>query len=237
MNHSQSDRKAGLITFEGFRTRARDETLDDCEKIGFPDGARRGKERAIYRDIVSKLPTLGLRRKRVLDIGPGCSALPRMFIRLCNRNAHRLVLVDSAEMLDLLPSSPRIEKFAARYPECPGLFTQHAGKVDAIIAYSVFQNIVVEGNVWDFLDRSLSLLSRGGRMLLGDIPNLSKRQRALRPAHEKAPRPFAVGNIDDSVVLSLIMRARARGFDAYVLPQAQDLPYAIRREDILFVRP
>jgi hypothetical protein len=43
--------------------------------------------------------------------------------------------------------------------------------------------------------------------------------------------------IDDAVVMSLIQRARAQGFDAYVLPQSQALPMANRREDILIVRP
>jgi hypothetical protein len=43
--------------------------------------------------------------------------------------------------------------------------------------------------------------------------------------------------IDDAVVMSLIQRARAQGFDAYVVPQAPALPMANRREDILIVRP
>jgi hypothetical protein len=43
--------------------------------------------------------------------------------------------------------------------------------------------------------------------------------------------------IDDSVMMALTMRARLSGFDAYILPQAVDLPMANRREDILIVRP
>ena len=43
--------------------------------------------------------------------------------------------------------------------------------------------------------------------------------------------------IDDGVVLGLVTRARNFGFDAYVVPQAPDLPMANRREDILIVRP
>jgi hypothetical protein len=43
--------------------------------------------------------------------------------------------------------------------------------------------------------------------------------------------------IDDAVVMSLILRCREAGFDAYVLPQGLDLPMANRREDILIIRP
>ena len=43
--------------------------------------------------------------------------------------------------------------------------------------------------------------------------------------------------VDDAVVFSLLQRARAQGFDAYVLPQKVNLPMANRREDILIVRP
>ena len=43
--------------------------------------------------------------------------------------------------------------------------------------------------------------------------------------------------IDDSVILSLLNRARSQGFDAYVLPQRPDLPMANRREDVLIRRP
>src|SRR5262249_16034137 len=43
--------------------------------------------------------------------------------------------------------------------------------------------------------------------------------------------------IDDAVVLAVLARARAAGFDAYLLPQSPDLPMANRREDILITRP
>jgi len=43
--------------------------------------------------------------------------------------------------------------------------------------------------------------------------------------------------IDDAVMFLLLQRARAQGFDAYVLPQAANLPMANRREDILITCP
>jgi hypothetical protein len=45
------------------------------------------------------------------------------------------------------------------------------------------------------------------------------------------------GKIDDSVILGLLARTRAQGFDAYLLPQPPDLRFANRREDVLIRRP
>jgi hypothetical protein len=235
MTHKAPDRKCGLITFEGFKTLAKDRSLDVYERIGFPDALRRGREADIFADITAKLPALNLRQKRVLEIGPGCGALPKRLIRHCVRRNHQLTLVDSREMLDQLPDARGIRKHPARFPECPGLLREFAGKLDALIAYSMFQNIFIEGNEWDFLDRSLALLAPGGRLLIGDIPNLSKYRRS----GADAARPLAdvPGSIDDAVVIALLLRGRSRGFHAYVLPQADGLPYAGRREDLLFIRP
>jgi cyclopropane fatty-acyl-phospholipid synthase-like methyltransferase len=230
---------------------ALDDTLSPYEKIGFPDEYREGAEGAIFRDIAAKL-RLGERRDLVvLDIGPGCSELPRMISSCCSEQGHRLLLVDSEEMLSHLPDEPHVTKFAGHYPDVAGL-AERAGRVDAVLAYSVLHYVFPEGDVWRFLDRSLQLLAPGGRLLIGDIPNVSKRRRffssAAGIAHHKAytgeDAPPLVewnavepGRIDDAVIAGLLARARAAGFDAYVVPQADDLPMANRREDILIHRP
>ena len=89
-------------------------------------------------------------------------------------------------------------------------------------------------------------------MLIGDIPNISKRKRFFRSAagvayhqafmktDEEPVVDFNTiedGKIDDAVLLSLLLRCRTAGFDAYLLPQASALPMANRREDILIMRP
>lgn len=231
---------------------AADESLSRYEKIGFPDTYRAGKEAAIFQDITTKLPQLSATEKIVLDIGPGCSELPLMLIDLCQRQAHELILVDSAEMLAHLPDAPTLKKIAGVYPQCRAALTAYAGRVDVILTYSVLHYIFAEGNVWDFLDTSLELLAPGGAMLVGDIPNVSKRKRFFSsPAGIKFHQAFTGTDevpavdfnqiererIDDTVVLALVARARAQGCDAYVLPQADDLPMANRREDILITRP
>jgi hypothetical protein len=156
-------------------------------------------------------------------------------------------------MLAHLPDGPGVVKVPGRYPrEAAHVLADYAGRVDALLSYSVLQYVFVEQPLCEFLDRSLLLLAEGGRMLLGDVPNVSKRKRFFRSAagrrcHQEftgrdeepavefnVPEP---GKIDDGVVLGILARCRAAGFDAYVVPQPPALPLATRREDLLICRP
>lgn len=240
------------IGFEDFRRLASDPSLSKYERIGFPDSYRQGHEGDIFQDICRKLTNLGIREQQVLDIGPGCSDLPRMMIDLCREQGHRLTLVDSAEMLGLLPDGSAIDKVPALYPNCPDLIDGLRGKVNALLCYSLLHYVLVDVAFFRFLDVSLSLLAPGGQMLIGDIPNISKRKRffasesgisfhkAFMQTSEAPEVEFnkvELDQIDDAVIFALLQRARAAGFDAYVLPQGPTLPLANRREDILIVRP
>jgi hypothetical protein len=124
--------------------------------------------------------------------------------------------------------------------------------VDALLCYSVLHYVFVDTQIFRFLDAALGLLAPGGAMLIGDIPNVSKRKRFFASEtgvrfHQQFmqtdDRPSVAFNrlepdqIDDSVVVGLMMRARSSGFDAYIVPQASDLPMANRREDLLILRP
>lgn len=241
------------LTYEDFRRRARDPALSRHEKVGFPDSYREGREEAIFADVLSKLPVLRGDARTVVEIGPGCSALPAALIRLCEARAHTVTMIDAPEMLALLPVSPALRLLPGRFPDdCGQALQDMAGSVDAVLAYSVLQYVFAEGNLWRFLDCALSLLAPGGALLLGDLPNRSMRNRFLASAagqrHHRhysggdapAPTSFgrpAPGEIDDGVILGMLMRAREAGFHAFVLPQDPALPMANRREDLLFTRP
>ena len=240
------------VSYEAFRRRALDPTLSDHEKVGFPDLYREGKEAAIFADISSKLDRLDLRDLLVIDIGPGCGPLARLMMAHCERQGHQLVQIDSPEMLALLPAAPRTTQIAGRFPdECEELLRERRGRADCVLAYGVLSSVFEDGNVFDFVDRSLELLAPSGQLLLADVPNVSKRKRffasdAGRRFHEDfmgSSVPLDVrfnvlepGALDDAVILGLIARCRAAGFDAYVLPQAEGLPFSNRREDILVTR-
>ena len=241
------------LTFEKFKQLAQDDSLSQYEKIGFPDSYREGKEKRIFLDIRRKLRNLNKKNQVVMDIGPGCSGLAFMMIDLCRDNGHRLILIDSEAMLNHLPDEPFATKVPCYYPyECGWLFDEYANKVDAILAYSVLHYVFAESNLFDFVDKSLALLADGGEMLIGDIPNVSKRKRFFSsPSGIRYHQEFTgtdeipevefnaieAGKIDDAVILSLLLRCRSSGFDAYWLPQAEHLPMANRREDILIRRP
>lgn len=242
----------GRLTFDDFRRLARDETLSEHERIGFPGAYRRGHEAAIAADIEAKLPALLEQGRTVVDIGPGASELPRLIERRCAAHGHRLIMVDSAEMLAHHPDAPHLTKVAARFPDCEPLLAEQRGTVDAVLAYSVLHYAFADASVFAFLDAVLGLLAPGGAALIGDIPNASMRRRFLASAagaqHHRAysgrdedptvrfnePDP---GQIDDAVVIALASRARAAGFHAWIVAQAPHLPLANRREDLLIARP
>lgn len=248
---SNRDRFANL-TYDDFRTLAREDGLSKYERIGFPDDYREGAEPAIFADIRSKLPVLDGNRARIADIGPGCSDLPMMLIDLCRGRGHDLTLLDSEEMLANLPDAPFIDKQATRFPDCADWIARNRGTFDALLCYSVLHYVFADGSIFGFLDSALSLLAPGGRMLIGDIPNVSRRKRFFSSqagvAYHKAfmqteTSPVVEFNrieqdqIDDAVLFGLVQRARAEGFDAYVVPQDPALPMANRREDLLVMRP
>jgi hypothetical protein len=242
-----------LLSYATFRKLAHDELLSEYEKVGFPDSYRKGYGEAIFSDICAKLPNLSVPKQTVLEIGPGCSELPRLLIESCRQHSHTLILIDAPEMLDQLPSEPFITKIPAYYPkECPQLFSEYAGNINVVIAYSVLQIVFAEGILYPFIDQTLTLLAAGAQWLIGDVPNISMRKRFFSSPsgvrfHEQFMQTtdlpevtFNVpegGQIDDAVLFGLLMRVRAAGFDSYLLPQPETLPMANRREDLLVLKP
>jgi hypothetical protein len=238
------------LTYDDFRRMADDESLSRHEKVGFPDEYRQGREAAIFADIKGKLPALEEHERTVVDIGPGCSTLPHLLIDLCRRRGSRLTLVDSAEMLGQLPDDPLVRKVPGHFPDEVAL-EDHEATADVVLVYSVLHYVVAEGGLQPFLERALALVAREGSLLLGDIPNVSKRRRFFTSPRGIAFHRAFTGDdslpelepqneasiIDDSVILEILWRARGQGYDAYVVPQHPDLPMANRREDILITRP
>lgn len=245
--------KLDNLTFEDFRNYASNPSLSRHEKVGFPDDYREGKEEAIFLDICNKTSHINSHKKTILEIGPGCSQIPLMLAKKCEENQHDLIFIDSGEMLSYLPDSSFIKKFSGEFPE---VFKRHidefSEKIDLIIAYSVVQYVFTNGNLWDFLDHCLLLLADGGEIIFGDIPNISMRKRFFASdagidSHRKYigrdEKPVVnfntleIGQMDDSVILSILSRARAQGFHAWIMPQSNFLPMSNRREDILIRKP
>lgn len=241
--------KLDNLTFKKFRELASDKQLSKYEKIGFYDKFRKGKEQHIFDDMLRKLPNLHKKNATVVDIGCGCSDLPFILIEHCKKNKQHLILIDSQEMLDMLPNEKFITKIAGQYPnECEAFINEYTQKADVIISYSVFHYVFEELPYMAFIDKTLQLLADGGEFLIGDIPNSTKRNRFFnsekgiihhQAANKTKRKPKLSFNtishnvIDDGVIFSILQRARLAGFESYVLPQPEELPMGNRREDIL----
>jgi hypothetical protein len=242
------------LDYEGFRRLAVEPGLGPNERIGFPESYRQGKDQAILADICRKIPELeGSRERAILDIGPGCAQLPRLLASLCERQKHRLVFIDSPEMLAQLSDLPQVEKIPGFFPrDFKEWVTRSRATFNAVLSYSVAHYVFVEHSIFDFVDVCMQLLAPGGVFLLGDLPNVSQRKRFFASEtgvrfHQEfmktteAPRvefnTIERGSIDDGVVLGIVARCRQAGYDAWIVPQAADLPMANRREDLLIRRP
>ncbi len=252
MNEENKIEKLSDLDFNKLKTLANDESLSRYEKIGFFNHFREGKEALIWEDIQSKISSLAVEGSRILDIGPGCSDLPFMLLKNAEKKGQNVVLIDSQEMLNQLPDFDFCDKFSAMFPnETKQWSKENANSFDAIICYSVLHYIAVESSVELFVEAICDLLAPGGFALIGDIPNVSKRNRFFSSEegilfHQKNHGPNSFpdinwnekkpGEFNDEDVFSILKMARVKGIEAFVLQQNSLLPMANRREDILFVK-
>lgn len=239
--------------YEGYRQLANTPGLSKYNRIGAPDAYRSGFEPAILDDILRKLPAFDRTGSRIADIGCGSSDLPTMIAELSKRQGHALTFIDSPEMLSWLPDAPDYRKLPGRFPDdLSDVMATERGTYDAVLCYSVIHAVFPGGDIFSFFDALTALLAPGGQLLVGDIPNISRRKRffasetgvAFHKAYMQTTEGPTVtfnvpeeGHFDDAMVFALLMRARAAGFDAFVVPQDPALPMANRREDILVIRP
>lgn len=237
------------LSYEDFKSLAKDDSLSVYQKIGFPDTYRKEKEKFIYEDIINKLDIGDSKGKILMDIGAGCSDLAHHIIDLGRKQEFKLLLVDSKEMLDLLPDEKHIEKHYGYFPDqTEGLVNGFMGQVDYIVCYSIFHYVFYNTCIFKFLDIACSMLKPGGKLLIGDIPSVSKRKRFFSTEqgvryHQEFTKSDTLpevkhgviepAQLDDGVIFSILQRYRNFGLETYLLPQPKNLPMWNRREDIL----
>ncbi len=242
------------FTFEQFKELAKDPSLTMHEKIGASNEYRQNYANFIFADIVTKLPAINQHGKKVADIGCGCDDLAQLMIKTACDNKNNLYMIDSQEMLNLLPNAENnLVKVAGKFPDEVGSFIEsEKNSFDAILVYSVMHYVTLEDSVFNFIDSAVELLAPGGRLLLGDLPNRTKRKRfflspeGIRTHREYTGDPDAMpqvdlfeleyGKLDDAIIFAIMQRYRAAGLETYLLPQDERLPMANRREDILIVK-
>lgn len=245
---SANSKSFSRVTFEEFKQFASDGSMSKYEKIGFPDEYRKDKEINIFYDLNHKLK-LNRKDLLVLDIGCGCSDLVTHLINNAKTNEQTLILVDSEEMLKHSPNDTCIVKIPGKFPDNFDQLSKYQSSIDAIIVYSVLQHIVLDSNPYSFFDKCLELLKPQGRLIIGDIPNYSKRNRFFQSQRgqdmhkefsnndgSKAPQTLYPDNfekIDDGMLFGIMLRYRGLGFETYLVPQSDDLPMSTRREDLI----
>lgn len=245
---------------ERYRAIARDPRATAASAASRP-ASELGKGAAIWRDIRAKL---GVRRgERLLDLGCGFGEVTHQCLRDSRRLNLKLVLFDIDEVIDRLkrefgdrlPRSARCH--AGVFPaQVPATFRKER-KFDCILAYSVLH---YTDRPRAFIAAACRLLAPGGRLLVGDLPNVNRkgrflasdsgrafeaRYRGVPPSrlpryadHKDYARRSSGQNprINDALVCGVLRECRRLGLDVFVLPQPAGLPFSQTREDLLICR-
>jgi cyclopropane fatty-acyl-phospholipid synthase-like methyltransferase len=238
--------------FENYARRA-ESPLSFTSRSGRYRCQQDGEKRAIV-DIASKLalaPTDNL-----LDIGCGAGNLtiPLSFL------VHSTTGVDHPRVVEALRE--RLTDGSVSVIGGSFLEIDVPGSYQKILMYGVVSCLRDVDEVARFVDKAAGLLAPGGRLLVGDIPNVDKKRRfadspagrrfqaewdalmadpdnvrEVEWAREHLPAAGETVQFDDAVVLGLVQRFRGNGLDVYCLPQPPDLAFGHTREDLLIERP
>lgn len=204
-------------------------------------------ERRILVDILKKLEIGPDNRLLEIGCGPGQILIPLSFLvseatgvdhpRVCSVFEERF----QSENLTLIPGDFMDIRFGSN-------------TFDRILCYSVLQYLANEKELISFVKKALTLLRPGGQMLIGDLPNIDKKNRFLNSESGKVfdekwrkknlsessasdvHRAEDLVEINDKLISGIIMTLREDGFHSYVLPQDEDLPFGRSREDLLVIR-
>jgi len=258
--HSTNNSELNVI--KTFGSQALDANLST--RVGRPPDSL-DKEIALWADIHTKLRLgSGL---RVLDVGCGCGHIARNWEKMVREEGVVAVLVDIAPVIDQcaldldLKSLPH-GSLSLRAGFFPKALDEErlAIKYDRILCYSVLHYCEDPALL---IHQAYELLAPGGRLLIGDIPNLSRKGRFLSTKYGHAfnalyknvpasslprfinhqsytedymkstPKPY----LNDEFLESQIHKYREAGADAFILEQPQQLVYSLTREDLLIVKP
>ena len=234
------------ISFDNFAQSAAAGHLSDTEAAGRYD-FQRDAELQMVADVALKLNLQASDQLLDIGCGPGRLLLPlsRLVANACG--------IDNAAMIERVraragPDSS-IRTLTGNFLD----LDLSASRYDKILVHGVVQYLGTAAEVTTFIVRAASLLTPRGRLLIGDLPNETKKARFLgsttgkRMAVEWAsltahghpmdglPRDPSVVSFNDDLVMHLLSIVRAAGYESYLLPQPAGLPFGRSREDMLVV--
>lgn len=240
----------GRISFENYGERAK--LSNNYTVIAGRYSIQKEAEKYIFLDVISKLNINP--KDKCLDIGCGAGniLIPLSFlVKEITGIDHSLVI---EKLKKRFPNSNKIKLISGNFLDL---------KIDKIynkiLVYSVLHYLADEKEVLEFIDKTVSLLAPGGKILFGDIPNKSKKEKFLLSQkgkefinewehklsfHQKNDKSEAslldklkkdenIVEFDDIFILKIIKKLRNCNLLAYILPQPPELPFGYTREDIL----
>jgi len=208
-------------------------------------------ERLILPDVVSKLDLKSTDSLLEVGCGLGNVLIPLSYL------AESATGIDHPDILDKLreraPFQP-LNLIGGNF-----LDIEIQDKFNKILVYSVLHCLSDFKEVVRFIEKAIKLISTGGRLLLGDIPNEDRKKRFMNSKEGKLfhkqwenmlhnSESGVIGqnpiieedqdlvSFDDVSILEILSFVRKSGFAAWIVPQPPELPFGRTREDILIVR-
>ena len=235
------------ISFENYQRAA--EILDDNIEVAGRYSFQKEAERRILFDLLEKLDIKVTDSLLEIGCGPGNLLVP--LSGFCSKVAGIDNEAAISRLKNRMPKDIELSCLIGNFLDM-NLPNESFNK---ILIYSVLQYLSNQSEVLNFVERALSILNPGGRMLLGDLPNSSKKSRfinsktgqdvsiiwnkmtkyAERIPNEKMQDDTDLVTFDDSLVFELMAFIRDKGFEAFLLSQPLELPFGGTREDILIV--
>lgn len=239
-----------MNTYEAFGRVA--EVLETPTVISGRHGFQQEAESHIVADVLSKLRPLS--SNRLLEIGCGVGVL----LTPLSYHVAEAVGIDHPSCLEKyrqLGTPPNVQLTAGRWPH-----TKADGTFDRILVYSVLHYLPDAHTAWIFINECIAVLSPGGALMLGDIPNQDSRRRFLRSDFGKRVEAQWIRHkstldsehafrdqifdqveknspyLSDEFILALLANTRRQGLESYVMPQPPDLPFGYSREDVLILK-
>ena len=209
---------------------------------------QRNEEKKILPEIIKNLNLN--KNDKLIDIGCGSGSIT-MHI---SKKVNTVTAVDFPKILDALKARSKKKKIKnINYISGNFLNLKIQKKFNKILVYSVIHYMRDLNQLKILIRKMLKITLPNGKILLGEVPNISKKKRFLNSKigkkidqsfkvdverlNKKYPKSMNLNNkfisIDDKDLSSIIFYCNKLGADAYILPIENGLPFCNTRVNIL----
>ena len=204
------------------------------------------KYKYICKDICEKLSLN--KSDDIFDIGTGDGKIINYLSKKCKSST----TIDSKEVINKTNRNKKVIYLKGNIHEEGKKIKK---RFDKILVYSVIQYFRNKKEVTTFINLCLKLLKDEGIILIGDIPNKDMDLRYKKTKNykkqsrnfdkqrrlyiTKLEQDFFSNNkvktiqFSDKILFSLIKKFNNLNCESYILPQNKNLPYAVKRVDLL----